>query len=309
MRNILWHAYQNSVNHEMFRWIPTPALAGGARESTGMVPDSPAPAVRGRCGNPAQQICDLPKLDNGFYKYGNGEKFMKTTVKPMTEISLPAVRSILAPARLAVAASVAALLFLASLHILSPEFDPSWRMVSEYANGQYAWVLSLMFLAWGISSWALAFAIWSQVRTRAGKIGLVFLIVAGIGEAMASVFDINHPLHGLAGLIGIGGLPVAALLISVSLSRIEGWLPARKALLWTANLTWISVLLLAATFVILIVTYTQAGGDMTAQVAPAVLPPSVIALVGWANRFLIVAFCAWVMTVAWQALKLREQEA
>jgi hypothetical protein len=216
------------------------------------------------------------------------------TTWPMTAISLTA-------ARWAVTAAVATLLSLASLHALSPEFDPSWRMVSEYANGQYGWVLSLMFVFWAASSWVLAFAIWSQVRTTAGKIGLFFLIAAGIGEAMASVFDINHPLHGLAALIGIGGLPIAAVLISVSLGRSHGWSAAKKALLWTANLTWISALLMAATFAILIVTYTQAGGDMNSQVQVTVLPPGVIALVGWANRLLVVAYCAWVMTVAWHA--------
>jgi hypothetical protein len=223
---------------------------------------------------------------------------MKAIAQPVTEISLPAER-------LAIAAAVAVILLLTSLHILSPEFDPSWRMVSEYANGQYSWVLSLMFITWALSSWALAFAIWLQVRTLAGKVGLAFLIAAGIGEAMASVFDINHPLHGLAAIIGIGSLPVAAMLISVSLGRTERWSAAKKVLLWTANLTWVSVLLMAATFAILIVTYTQAGGDMTAGTEVTVLPSGVIALVGWANRLLIVVYCVWVANLAWQASKVR----
>jgi hypothetical membrane protein len=179
-------------------------------------------------------------------------------------------------------------------------------MVSEYANGHYGWVLSLMFAFWAVSSWALAFAIWSQVRTRAGKIGLVFLIVAGVGEAMASVFDINHqPLHDLAGYISIPSLPIAAILISVSLSRTQAWSVAKKALLWTANLTWMSVVLFAATFAILIVTYTQSGAQIDPQAKVIVLPAGVIALVGWANRLLIVVYCVWVMTVAWQAIQLR----
>lgn len=223
---------------------------------------------------------------------------MKAIAQPVTEISLPAER-------LAIAAAVAVILLLASLHILSPEFDPSWRMVSEYANGPYSWVLSLMFITWALSSWALAFAIWLQVRTFAGKVGLAFLIAAGIGEAMASVFDINHPLHGLAAIIGIGSLPVAAMLISVSLGRTERWSAAKKVLLWTANLTWVSVLLMAATFAILIVTYTQAGGDLTAGTEVTVLPSGVIALVGWANRLLIVVYCVWVANLAWQASKVR----
>ena len=208
-------------------------------------------------------------------------------------------------ARISFVTSVLTLVLLAALHLLSPEFDPSWRMVSEYANGQYGWVLSLMFVSWAVSSWTLAFAIWSQVKTIAGKVGLCFLISAGVGEAMASVFDINHSLHGLSALIGIGSLPIAAMLISVGLSRTQHWSGARRALLWTANLTWISVLLMAATFIILIVTFTQAGGETTSQVTE--LPAGVIALVGWANRLLIIVYAVWVMTVSWKAIRLHAQ--
>lgn len=39
---------------------------------------------------------------------------------------------------LAIGMSVAVLILLISLHFLSPEFSPAWRMVSEYANGKYA---------------------------------------------------------------------------------------------------------------------------------------------------------------------------
>jgi hypothetical protein len=211
----------------------------------------------------------------------------------------------LTTARLSLAAAIATLLTLAILHILSPEFAPSWRMVSEYANGNYSWVLSLMFIFWAISSWILALAIWSEVKTTAGKVGLYFLIASGVGEAMAAVFDINHSLHGLASLIGIGGLPIAAMLISTSLGHTETWSVAKKSLLWTANLTWISVLLMGITFAILIATFTQAGGDMTSTEVPTSLPDGVIAWVGWTNRFLIVAYCAWVINVAWQAINLR----
>lgn len=210
-------------------------------------------------------------------------------------ISVPA-------ARLAIAASAAALLLLASLHITSPQFDPAWRMVSEYANGQYGWVLSLMFAFWATSYWALAFALRSQVSTTAGQVGLVFLVAAGVGAAMGALFDINHPLHDLAGVIAIASLPIAALLISVSLVRNPSFAEAKKALLWMANLTWISDLLLVAAFMIMIITFTQSGAPLPAE-PPTTLPRGVIGLVGWANRLLIVMHCAWVMTVAWQAIR------
>jgi Protein of unknown function (DUF998) len=210
----------------------------------------------------------------------------------------------------AIAISAAALLFLASLHLLSGEFDPSWHMVSEYANGKYGWVLALMFAAWGLSSWILAFMLWSQISNTAGRIGLILLILAGIGEGMASIFDINHPpFHDLAGFIGIGCLPIAAMLISASLSRTAAWSAARKPLLWTANLTWISVLLLIVSFIVMVVTFIQSGGDMNTTQVPTTLPTGVIGLVGWTNRFLIVAYCAWVITVGWQAIRIHKKTA
>jgi hypothetical protein len=213
-------------------------------------------------------------------------------------------------ARLAIATSVAVLILLASLHILSPEFDPAWRMVSEYANGGYGWVLSLMFAFWGVSSWALAFALWSQIKTTGGKVGLYFLVAAGIGEAMASIFDINHALHNVASLIGIPSLAVAAMLISKSLVKDEAWVNARKSLLWTANLTWVSILLMAVTFAIMIATFIQTGGDMTVDsTTVTTLPEGVIALVGWTNRFLVVVYCVWVITAARQAIKIHGQSA
>lgn len=205
-------------------------------------------------------------------------------------------------ARISLGASIATLLLLATLHVLSPEFDPSWRMVSEYALGGFSWALSAMFIAWSCSSLALVFAVRPHLRTTAGRIGLIFLVLAGIGEAMAAVFDIRHPLHSTASMIGIPSLPVAAMLISVSLIRTQPWSSARKSLLGTANLTWISVLLMALTFLILIATFSQTGGDMTSP--PDVLPPGVIAVVGWANRLLIVAYCTWTITAAWHALKI-----
>jgi hypothetical protein len=207
-------------------------------------------------------------------------------------------------AQLTIITSIATLVSLALLHVLSPEFSPAWRMVSEYANGEFSWVLSLMFIFWALSSWALAFTLWTEVKTSAGRIGVYFLIVSGIGEIMAAAFDINHSLHGLASFLGIGSLPIAALLISTSLGRTEAWSAAKKPLLWSAHLTWISVVLMGATFALLISTFMQSGAEMpTDSTTVTSLPDGVIALVGWANRFLILAFCAWVTITAWFATK------
>ena len=203
---------------------------------------------------------------------------------------------------LAIAATGATLVLLGALHVLSPEFSPSWRMISEYAFGQYAWVLSAMFLCWGIGTWALAVAIWPQVHTNAGKLGLWLLIIAGIGEEMASVFDITHEVgHGIAGFLGVIGFPIAALLLSGALGR--------GPLRGIAHLSWISVVLLIATLAIMTTQMMRATGGHLPQHAPKALPPGVLALDGWADRLIVLSNCAWVLVAAWPTASSRLQPA
>jgi hypothetical protein len=213
------------------------------------------------------------------------QEITSTTAKPVTAISLTA-------ARLSIAAAAATLVLLAALHIISPEIDPSWRMVSEYALGSYGWVLVLLFLTWALSCVALFLAIKSHIRTVGGRIGLVFLLAAALGMSMAAVFDVSHDLHGLAAMIGMPSLPIAAMLISVSLVRNPVWPSARRWLLGTAHLTWISLVLMFAT---VFIGLSQTGGEF----GPGV--PS-----GWPNRFLVVAYCAWLITAARSADRLPE---
>jgi hypothetical protein len=133
-------------------------------------------------------------------------------------------------------------------------------------------------------------------------------MVAGLGEALASVFDITHDvMHNVAGLLGIGALPIAAVLISVSLSHTAAWSSAKRVLIGSAHLTWISVVLLIGSLIMMTMQFAQVYGGQLPQQAPAALPAGVWGLDGWADRFLILAFCAWVMTLAWQAIRIHEQ--
>ena len=96
-------------------------------------------------------------------------------------------------------------------------------------------------------------------------------------------------LHGLGALLGIPSFPVAATLISLSLARDQGWSAARRSLLWMAapdldrppgvNL--------------------QRGRHAAAgngEFGPDVL-------IGWPNRLLVLTYSAWLMVVAWQAIR------
>jgi hypothetical protein len=218
--------------------------------------------------------------------------------------------SISAPAaKISLVAAAFALLALVLLHVLSPEFDPSWRMVSEYALGQHGWALSLMFGFWGVSSWALVFSVRTQLATLGGKIGLWLLVASGLGEVLAIVFDVRVPLHGLASTLGVPTLAVGAVLMSVSLCRNEAWSPVKTNLMRAAHFPWVCLLLMVVAMVLMISTYMQAGGVMDPAVQIETLPPGVIAFNGWANRLLIVAYCGWLMVVARQALLVKHAEA
>ena len=207
--------------------------------------------------------------------------------------------------RIALVATGIAFLSLMLLHVLSPEFQPSWRMVSEYANGHHGWLLSMMFAAWGLGSLALARALGPSGSGGLGRVGVAFLVLAGIGEMMAAVFDINHPLHGLAAMIGIPSLPIAALLITRARRRADH---ATAPPAWAAHLTWISFVLMGLAMAAFMGSLSGAGVDLSTQTGPlAALPTGVTSFVGWANRLLVLAYLAWVALAALPIVRARTE--
>jgi hypothetical protein len=143
------------------------------------------------------------------------------------------------------------------------------------------------------------------MRSGSGKIGVGFLILAGIGGILASVFDITHDIgHGIAGLLGIGGFPIGAVLISINLGRAAAWQPVSRSLSVLAHLSWITVLLLIASLVLMSIQFMQVNGGVLPSEAPSALPPGVLGLDGWANRLNVVVTCAWLFVVGLKARKL-----
>lgn len=208
--------------------------------------------------------------------------------------------------KVALIGSLSTLALLAALHVVSPEFDPSWRMVSEYALGGYPWLLSAMFLCWAVSSWALVAALHPVAGSWIGKAGLALLAVSGLGEAMAAYYDVTaQTMHGVAATLGVPTLPIAALLLGVALDRAVGHGAGRPAMRLLGHLTWISFLLVAGTMALFMSTYAAAGGDPTAG-PPALLPEGTVALNGWANRLLIICYCGWIAATARRLMRLAD---
>jgi hypothetical protein len=86
-------------------------------------------------------------------------------------------------ARIAFGAAAAFLLLLALLHVLKPEMDPSWHMISEYALGRHGWVMRLALISLATSCVAL-FILWREGFVAGG----VLLAIAGIGMLGLALF-------------------------------------------------------------------------------------------------------------------------
>lgn len=203
-----------------------------------------------------------------------------------------------AAARLAAAGAAAVVLIILALHAIKPEFEPSWRFLSEYAIGQHGWLMQAAFCIWGVSCAALASALRHEVRARPGRIGIVVLYIVSYALIAAGLFPqdpvtmrpdegtISGMLHAVASLIGIPGTPLAAMLISSSLWRSNpAWTPYRPLLMTAAHATWISLVLMIA---YLAWAVPRAGG----------FTPEVSA--GWMNRLVVATYLAWLLIAAWR---------
>lgn len=192
--------------------------------------------------------------------------------------------------------TIAAALIIVALHAIKPEFEPSWRFISEYAIGANGWIMTLAFLIWASSCAALALALRREVRTWPGRIGVVVLLIVAAALVPAGLFaqdpvtakpeelTASGHIHAMASMIGIPGIPIAAMLISSSLWRNNPvWTPHRAVVMTAAHATWISLALMA---IYLMWAVPRSGG----------FNPDVWA--GWMNRLVVTAYVAWQFVMA-----------
>jgi hypothetical protein len=92
-------------------------------------------------------------------------------------------------------------------------------------------------------------------------------------------------------------------------TRSPGWFQAKTPLLWSANSTWIAVVLFAASFGVMALTFHSAGIVMDPQAGPtAHAPAGVIGVVGVTDKLTVAVNYLWVAAVAWQAIRLSREE-
>lgn len=202
-------------------------------------------------------------------------------------------------ATMALASGAVSLLCLLILHFTSTEYQPSWRMVSEYALGKHKWLLTVFFMGWGICSMLTAYLLWQVSFSLWAQIGSVLVLLSGIGAFMGGLFDVKHKWHGMAFGLGIPTLPIGALLLSYHLVNMLPWSQQSILILWSAHALWITVVLMAVSMMVLFAGFKKAGLPMGPDVEPPEhLPAGVIGIVGYANRLLVLCYVGWLLIMA-----------
>lgn len=198
-----------------------------------------------------------------------------------------------------IALGAISLLCLLSLHFVSNEFKPNFRMVSEYALGKHKWLLTMFFLCWGLCTISSGFMLWNVVTTAWAKFGVVLLFVTGIGAIMGGLFDVQHKLHGLSFGVGVSFLPIGALLITYHLIKKTEWQGNSVPLLFSSHSIWISLVLMAISMFLLFSSLKSAGIVYEPDSPPlAELPKGVIGINGWANRLLVLCYIIYPVLTA-----------
>lgn len=179
------------------------------------------------------------------------------------------------------------------LHFLEPEFDPRWRMISEYELGRYGYLMSLAFFCWGGSYLFLSLSIWPSLNSPGGKIGkwwLMIIALACLGAGSCIPNQITEPiitstqiLHALSGVIVIFTTPIAALIISRSLLRQEKYKPFKLPLILFTALACLGFICFFASLII----YKPAG-----------IAYNETTLIGFPNRFMVLTYTLWIIALS-----------
>lgn len=172
---------------------------------------------------------------------------------------------------------------IAILHVLEPEYDPSWRMISEYSFGRYGWVMRLAFVTMAISPAATCVALWPF--GGAWTIGLAAVALGALGAAFIDADPIMTPraqatpvgrAHTVLGVVLLAGFPPAALFAGVGVTPALGWMLAIASVVPWAGLVW---------FLIAAAPAHGQGGSPEIRI-------------GWPDRFCLLAYLAWVVLAA-----------
>lgn len=201
----------------------------------------------------------------------------------------------------AIVTTIIFLALLGVLHVLKPEINPSWRVISEYEIGRFGWLMQIAFFFLAFASLSLFITLKSYLKSITGRIGLTLLLITVLGVSMGAIFisdPISTPreelttsgyMHNFAGLFSVLMFPFVATFITLAIIRLKAFKSVRLLLISLALVVWIS---LSAYFY----AYYSSG----------VIGPDT--LIGLPNRVFIVAYTLWIMIIAWKASTISKKQ-
>jgi hypothetical protein len=186
--------------------------------------------------------------------------------------------------------AVAFLLILAALHVLKPQLDPSWCLISEYAIGRHGWLMLLAFVSLSASCFALLFMLgfslgWVALAGVAlGPLGSALFIADPTATPWASQTSFGR-LHTVFASLFVLGFPPATTIVGWNLSGDKTPASTQSLLAWISLMVWAGFLL----FIGSVIFY----GAPKCRFGPQVR-------IGWQNRLMMVIYSMWLMIVAWK---------
>ena len=169
------------------------------------------------------------------------------------------------------------------LHVAEPQYDPSWRMISEYSLARHGWLMRIAFVAMAIASAATCVALWPFAG--GWTIGLALVAVGALGASFVDADPITTsraaatPMgkaHSVLGSILLIGSPIAATAAGIGAAGAFGWTLTLASVVPWVTLIWF-----------LSVAATAHGKPGSPQIR-----------VGWPDRACVVADLAWVALAA-----------
>src|SRR5215211_356099 len=199
----------------------------------------------------------------------------------------PSLRTRTQLARIATVAIVGVAYFvviIVVLHFLRPDLNPIRRPTSEYAVGQYGFLMSSAFFSISLASFALVIGLHQGISQRArSQVGLGLLGVWGVGVLIAMSFPIDPEgapqtisgtIHRINGPLAFLSLTAGTILVSRRFKQDGLWRPIHR----TAVI--LSLVMLAA-FIATILNIATASG-----------------FAGLSQRIFLVAFVTWFLLTA-----------
>lgn len=145
--------------------------------------------------------------------------------------------------RLATAALIGYAYFVCAvvlLHVLRSDYDPRWNFLSDYAVGDYGFIMKSAFFAFALGMLFLVIAlIHDGPKNSLSWIGFALfsvvvpgLVVSGLFDADVSLIDPNAPrlgptqhglIHYYSAMVNFSCLPLGALLVSIGARWDTRW--------------------------------------------------------------------------------------